>query len=302
MATAAAAYAESAERRGWQTAHTVLLGLIVVAIGVVGISLPRSGGQLGFIGQRAVLAWLLIAGLMAAFAAVAGHGVTGFARGVLIDERHRVTLGRLQMLIWTVLVLSAYLAAALANIGRGAASPLERRHPERALARDGDLDRVARRRPGRARLQGEAAPGGAAELADRGRIALLRPLPRRGGRRPRPPRPRQGADVPLHGRARARLRARRRRHVRQDDGHVRLAAGDRRRRRDAARDLARGLSDPEGASGQRAGRDSRPTSSSSSRRRARRGASAPCPLRNSAMYASKSHLSRNFSAAQRPES
>ena len=124
MATAAAAYAESVERRGWQTAHTVLLGLIVVAIGVVGVSLPRSGGQLGFIGQRAVLAWLLIAGLMAAFAAVAGHGVTGFARGVLIDERHRVTLGRLQMLIWTVLVLSAYLAAALANIGRGAGSPL----------------------------------------------------------------------------------------------------------------------------------------------------------------------------------
>ena len=58
MATAAAAYVE---RRGWTTAHTVLLGLIVVAIGVVGISLPASGGQLGFIGERAVLAWLLIA-------------------------------------------------------------------------------------------------------------------------------------------------------------------------------------------------------------------------------------------------
>jgi len=122
MATAAAAYAE--RRRGWTSAHTVLLGLIVVAIGVVGISLPSSGGQLGFIGQRAVLAWLLIAFLMVAFAAVAGHGVTGLARGVLIDERHRVTLARLQMLIWTVLVLSAYLAAALANIGRDAASPL----------------------------------------------------------------------------------------------------------------------------------------------------------------------------------
>ena len=121
MATAAATYAH---RRGWTTGHTVALGLIVAAIGVVGISLPRSGGQLAFLGQRAVLAWLLIAGLMGAFAAVAGHGVTGLARGVLIDERHRVTLGRLQMLIWTILVLSAYLAAALANIGRDAVSPL----------------------------------------------------------------------------------------------------------------------------------------------------------------------------------
>lgn len=121
MSTAAAAYVEP---RGWQTSHTVMLGVIVVAIGVVGVSLPRSGGQLAFLGQRTVLAWLAIAVLMAAFAAVAGHGVTGLARGVLIDERHRVTLGRLQMLIWTVLVLSAYLAAALANIGRDARSPL----------------------------------------------------------------------------------------------------------------------------------------------------------------------------------
>jgi hypothetical protein len=121
MTTAAVDYAA---RRGWRTGHTVLLGLIVAAIGVIGVSLPRSGGQLGFLGQRTVLAWLLIAALMAALAAVAGHGVTGFARGVLIDERHRVTLGRLQMLLWTILVLSAYMAAALANIGRNAGKPL----------------------------------------------------------------------------------------------------------------------------------------------------------------------------------
>jgi hypothetical protein len=123
MTTAAAPV--TFERHGWQSMHTILLGLIVAAIGVIGISLPRSGGQLGFLGQRAVVAWLAIAALMAAFAAVAGHGVTGLARGVLIDERHRITLGRLQMLLWTVLVLSAYMAAALANIGRDARSPLD---------------------------------------------------------------------------------------------------------------------------------------------------------------------------------
>lgn len=59
------------------TAHTVALGVIVIAIGVIRVSLPRSGGQLALIGQRTVLAWLAIAALMAAFAAVAGHGVTG---------------------------------------------------------------------------------------------------------------------------------------------------------------------------------------------------------------------------------
>jgi hypothetical protein len=121
LATAAAAYAA---RTRWRGVHTFLLGLILVAISVVGISLPRTGGQLGFLGQRTIVAWLLIAALMAAFAAVAGHGVTGLARGVLIDDRHRLSLSRLQMLLWTVLVLSAYMAAALANIGREAASPL----------------------------------------------------------------------------------------------------------------------------------------------------------------------------------
>ena len=123
MTTAAVEYAER-RAAGWRTGHTVTLGLIVLGIGVIGVSLPRSGGQLAFLGQRTVLAWLLIAGLMAAFAAVAGHGVTGLARGVLIDERHRITLGRLQMLLWSILVLSAYMAAALANIGRDAGSPL----------------------------------------------------------------------------------------------------------------------------------------------------------------------------------
>ncbi len=122
MTTAAVEYSQS--QRGWRTAHTLLLGGIIAAIGVVGVSLPRTGGQLGFLGQRTVLAWLVIAALMAAFAAVAGHGVTGLARGVLVDERHRVTLGRLQMLLWTILVLSAYMAAALANIGRDGRSPL----------------------------------------------------------------------------------------------------------------------------------------------------------------------------------
>lgn len=121
MTTAAATYAARAR---WRGAHTFLLCLILAAISVVGISLPRAGGQLGFLGQRTIFAWLLIAALMAAFAAVAGHGVTGLARGVLIDDRHRLSLSRLQMLLWTVLVLSAYMAAALANIGREAASPL----------------------------------------------------------------------------------------------------------------------------------------------------------------------------------
>lgn len=121
MSTAAAAYVEHSR---WRSAHTFGLGAILTGISVVGISLPQSGGQLGFLGQRTVVAWLGIAVLMAALAAVAGHGVTGLWRGVLIDDHHRVSLSRLQMLLWTVLVLSGYMAAALANIGRDSKAPM----------------------------------------------------------------------------------------------------------------------------------------------------------------------------------
>lgn len=121
MTTAAVTYAE---RPLWRPVHSFLLGLILVAISVVGISLPRSGGQLGFLGERTVLAWISIAVLMAAFAAIAGHGVTGRSTGVLIGDLGRLSLSRLQMLLWTVLVLSGYMAAALANIGRGARDPM----------------------------------------------------------------------------------------------------------------------------------------------------------------------------------
>jgi hypothetical protein len=121
MTTAAAAYAE---RPLWRASHTFGLAAILGAIAVIGIAVPRTDGQLGFVGQRAILAWIAVAVLMAAVGAVAGHGVTGLWRGVLVDDRHRLSLSRLQMLLWTVLVLSAYLTAALANIGRDSTSPL----------------------------------------------------------------------------------------------------------------------------------------------------------------------------------
>ena len=42
------------------------------------------------------------------FIVIAGLGVTGVWRGAFIDERNMISLSRFQMLVWTVLVLSAY--------------------------------------------------------------------------------------------------------------------------------------------------------------------------------------------------
>jgi len=95
----------------WTAGHDLSLALIVVSIGVVGLLLAP------------LTAWLLILALLTAFAILAGHGVTGLWHGLLIDGRNKMSLSRLQMLLWTLLVLSAFLTAALYNIATGQRDP-----------------------------------------------------------------------------------------------------------------------------------------------------------------------------------
>lgn len=73
-----------------------------------------------------VAGWWLTMALLGAFVLVVGHGVTGMWRGVLIDERNVISLSRFQMLAWTVLILSAFMAAAFWNIASATvATPLD---------------------------------------------------------------------------------------------------------------------------------------------------------------------------------
>jgi hypothetical protein len=79
---------------------------------------------IGFIGLYAETisfsksdSWSLILLLLIAFVVLTGYGITGLWRGILIDYRNKLSLARLQVLAWTLLILSAYLAAVLLNIG-----------------------------------------------------------------------------------------------------------------------------------------------------------------------------------------
>lgn len=60
-----------------------------------------------------LLLWLAALLLLLGFMAVTGHGTTGRWVGVLIDGRNRLSLSRLQMVTWTIVVLSAYYTAVL---------------------------------------------------------------------------------------------------------------------------------------------------------------------------------------------
>lgn len=70
-------------------------------------------------------AWLSVLVSLSAFSFACGQTVTGRWVGALIDERNVMSLSRFQLVIWTLLVLSAYLVAALYNIFSGQTAPLK---------------------------------------------------------------------------------------------------------------------------------------------------------------------------------
>lgn len=89
----------------WTLTHSIGVLLLIVAIGAVGY----------FVGSPR-LAWILIVVLMFALLVVIGLGVAGRPAGAWIDERNKMTLSRLQLIAWTLIVLSGFLAAALSNL------------------------------------------------------------------------------------------------------------------------------------------------------------------------------------------
>lgn len=99
----------------WTAWHSLAVGLILALLFLAELLLPL---------QLRLWAWIASLALLALFAVIAGHGVTGLWLGLLIDMRNKLSLSRLQMTLWTILILSAFLTAALSNIDEGHSSPL----------------------------------------------------------------------------------------------------------------------------------------------------------------------------------
>jgi hypothetical protein len=104
---------ESAPSKGnWRWWHTLGVVAVIVAMVLFG----RLASPLN--------SWLASVALLIIFLLIAGQGTTGLLSGALIDERNKMSLSRLQMVVWTVLVLSAIVAAAFSNIAAGNSDPL----------------------------------------------------------------------------------------------------------------------------------------------------------------------------------
>ena len=69
--------------------------------------------------------WVVVMSALTVFTLIVGHGVTGAWKGALVDDRLRMSLSRLQMLAWTVIVVSAFGTIAIARTQKDAIKALD---------------------------------------------------------------------------------------------------------------------------------------------------------------------------------
>ncbi len=94
------------ERGTWRQLHTMALFALTAFSVWMAIRGPQGNLR---------SSWIMVMLCMVAFVLVAGHGIKGVWRGALIDEWNRISLSRLQMLTWTILILSAVVTILIAR-------------------------------------------------------------------------------------------------------------------------------------------------------------------------------------------
>jgi hypothetical protein len=99
--------------------------LIIVAILALNLVNGANGGLVAAVGLGRAGTWLATLVLFAAALALAGLMLKKRWDGIFIDERNKISLSRFQLILWTLLLVSALLTAGLSNVIIGATSPLE---------------------------------------------------------------------------------------------------------------------------------------------------------------------------------
>jgi len=99
--------------RSWQLVHTLIVGGTVLLLVLVGILPWPLDGQHP---ESRVLTWWIIAALLSVSIAAIGDGLVGRPLGAFIDDRNRMSLSRVQLVVWTILVLAGFYTIVLWNL------------------------------------------------------------------------------------------------------------------------------------------------------------------------------------------
>lgn len=104
-----------APKRHWTQRHTLSLSIITAICLVMPFWFPWGPH----------VAWIVLMIAMALFILIVGHGVTGAWTGAIIDERCKMSLARLQLLLWTIVILSAFAVIVIVRMHHDAATALD---------------------------------------------------------------------------------------------------------------------------------------------------------------------------------
>jgi signal transduction histidine kinase len=113
------------KRSHWSGWHTFALAVFVLLFIAIGMYMPA---------HSRFFTWICMLILLLVFCLIAGNGVTGLWRGLLIDERNKMSLSRLQLALWSVIILSGFSAAVFSNICARVSDPLAIVIPEQLWA------------------------------------------------------------------------------------------------------------------------------------------------------------------------
>ena len=106
---------QPAPKRHWDRWHTASVSIITAVC--LGMAFWFPWGP--------YVAWLVLMIAMTLFVLIVGHGVTGAWTGAIIDERCKMSLSRLQLLLWTIVVVSALAVIATVRMRQDAATALD---------------------------------------------------------------------------------------------------------------------------------------------------------------------------------
>jgi hypothetical protein len=98
--------------RGW--------GGAVITIVTVGAMIATAAWAPGKMAQPyRFWIWMILLALLGGYILFAGFAVSGYWRGCLVDDRNKISLSRLQLVLWTLILLSAYLTFVALRIAAG---------------------------------------------------------------------------------------------------------------------------------------------------------------------------------------
>jgi hypothetical protein len=142
--------------------------MLLIFVLLLAAVLTNALGVGALIGGGRPESWVITLILFATMLAVAGYGVKSRWDGVFIDKDNRISLSRFQLVMWTILIVSALMTAGLSNAVSGAPAPLDITIPPQiwALLGLGAFTAVAAPAIKESKRQGAAgAPDGAESAA-----------------------------------------------------------------------------------------------------------------------------------------